>query len=406
MEEERYLKKQRIYKTIMLVILTIFLTFILTTMYITNKYNLNQQDMSSVLNFLSTGDSVSNAINNIQKILDEYYLNDVNEESAKEGAVKGYVASLNDPYTVYITKDEMEDYKTNLIGNYVGIGVYIATNTEKNTIEIIMPIKGGPAEEAGILSGDTIVSVNGIEYTGEQIDIAADVMKGKSGTTVKIGILRNQELKTFEIERRKVITNPVESKLLENNIGYIQISSFDEETANSFKDKFEELKKQGITSLIIDLRNNGGGLVDSTLKIADYIVPKGKELLITVNKNGEEEIEKAENDVLIDMPIVVLVNKNSASASEILAGALKEHDEATIVGTTTYGKGVIQELLTFKDGTGLKVTTHEYYTPKKNKINDIGITPNIIVELPKDVNPLYITEENDIQLQKAIEILK
>ncbi len=282
----------------------------------------------------------------------------------------------------------------------------MTVNTEKNTIEVLMPIKDSPAEEAGILAGDTIISVNGIKYTGEDVDIAAASIKGKEGSVVKLEILRNQEIKTFEITRRKVITNPVEAKKLENNIGYIEITSFDEETSDGFKLKFEELKNQGITSLIIDLRNNGGGLVDEALTIADYIVPKGKELLITVDKKQNEKIETSKENVLIDMPIVVLVNENTASSSEILAGALKDLCEATIVGTTTYGKGVIQELLTFRDGSGLKVTVQEYYTPNRNKINGVGIEPDEVVELPKGVNIFYVTEEQDTQLQKAIEILK
>ena len=404
--EENYLKRERIYKSIMLVILTASLTFIITTLYMTNQYDLTKTDISSMFSSSKTGNSVSNTINNIQKILDDYYLNDIDEEKTIEGAIKGYVEGLGDPYTQYITKGEMEEYTTSLMGNYVGIGIYMVANTEKNTVEVLMPIKGSPAEEAGILAGDIIVSVDGIKYTGEDMDKAADAIKGKEGSVVKLQIQRNQEIKTLEITRRKVVTNPVECEKLENDIGYIQITSFDEETANEFKQKFEGLKNQGITSLIIDLRNNGGGLVDATLQIADYIVPKGKNLLVTVDKDKNEKIEKAEQDVLIDMPIVVLVNQNSASASEILAGALKDLDEATIVGTTTYGKGVIQEVLTFKDGSGLKVTTHEYYTPNRNKINGVGIEPDEIVKLPEGVNPLYVTEENDTQLQKAIEILK
>ena len=407
MEEEKYLKRQRIYKTIMLVIVTVFLTFIITTLYITNQYNLGQKDVSSLLNLSSSNNSLSKNINYIKSILDNYYLNDIDEEKAEEWALQAYVASLGDPYTQYIPKDEMEEYTTSLMGNFVGIGIYMGANTENNTIEVIMPIKGSPAEEAGILAGDIIVSVDGVEYNAESIDTAANNIKGKEGTVVKLQILRKQELKSFEITRRKVITNPVEAKKLENNIGYIGITSFDEETSSSFKIKFEELKKQGITSLIIDLRNNGGGLVDQTLKIADYIVPKGKELLVTVDKDKNEKIEKAEKDVMIDMPIVVLVNKSSASASEILAGALKDLDEATIVGTNTYGKGVIQELLTFKDGSGLKVTVQEYYTPNRNKINGVGIQPDVVVELPEGAESHYnLEEKDDTQLQKAIEILK
>ena len=407
MEEEKYLKRQRIYKTIMLVIVTVFLTFIITTLYITNQYNLGQKDVSSLLNLSSSNNSLSKNINYIKSILDNYYLNDIDEEKAEEWALQAYVASLGDPYTQYIPKDEMEEYTTSLMGNFVGIGIYMGANTENNTIEVIMPIKGSPAEEAGILAGDIIVSVNGVEYNAESIDTAANNIKGKEGTVVKLQILRNRELKSFEITRRKVITNPVEAKKLENNIGYIRITSFDEETSESFKLNFQELKKQGITSLIIDLRNNGGGLVNETLEIADYIVPKGKELLVTIDKDKNEKIEKAEKDVMIDMPIVVLVNKSSASASEILAGALKDLKEATIVGTNTYGKGVIQELLTFKDGSGLKVTVQEYYTPNRNKINGVGIQPDVVVELPQGVESSYnLEEKDDTQLQKAIEILK
>lgn len=407
MEEEKYLKKQRIYKTIMLIILTVFLTFIITTIYIVNKYNLGQNDITTLLNSSSKNGSLSKNLNQIKTILDNYYLNDIDEDTLESGALKGYVAALGDPYTQYITKEEMEEYTVNLTGNFVGIGIYMAANKEKNTVEVIMPIKGSPAEEAGIKTGDTIISVDEIKFTGEDVDIVADKIKGEEGTSVKLEILREQEIKTYEIIRRKVITNPVEAKKLENDIGYMQISSFDEETAESFRTKFEELNKQGIKSLIIDLRNNGGGLVSATLKIADYIVPKGKDLLITVDKNKKEIIEKSEEDVLVDMPIVVLVNKNTASSSEILAGALKDLGEATIIGTNTYGKGVIQELLTFKDGSGLKVTVQEYFTPNRNKINGVGIQPDENIELPDTVvSPLYVTEEQDTQLKRAIEILK
>lgn len=405
MEEEKYFRKQRTYKTIMLVILTIFLTFIVTTIYITNKYNLEGDKATSLLGN-SSSNNIINSISNIKTMLKKYYLKDIDEEKLNEAAIEGYVAGLGDPYTEYIPKEDMEDYTSNLLGNYVGIGIYMAVNTQKNVIQVLTPIKGSPAEESGILSGDIILSVDGVKYTGDDMSSASDAIKGEEGTTVKIEILRGEETKTFEITRKKVITNPVEAKKLENNIGYIQITSFDEETAKDFKNKFETLQEQKITSLIIDLRNNGGGLVDEALEIADYIVPKGKEVLITVDKDQKEKIEKTKEDVLIDMPIVVLVNEYTASSSEILSGALKDLNEATIVGTTTYGKGVIQQLFKLRDGSGLKVTTHEYYTPNRNKINGVGIEPNEIVELPKGTNILNVSEEQDTQLQKAIELLK
>ena len=409
MEEDNYLKRQRIYKTIMLVILTAFLTFILTTVYITNnKKDTENQTISSLLGIESSSDNqLSKSIKSIKTILDKYYLNDIDEDKADEGALKGYVAALGDTYTEYIPKDEMEDYKNNLMGNYVGIGIYMAQNSKDNTIVVLSPIKYSPAEEAGILPGDIIKKINGVEYTGEDMTAAANNIKGEEGSTVTLEIQRGQEIKTFEIKRKKITTNPIISEKLDNNIGYLEVTSFDEDTAENFKSKYEELKSQGITSLIIDLRNNGGGLVEQALKIADYIVPKGKDLLVTVDKNKKEKVEKAEEDVLIDMPIVVLVNKNSASSSEILAGALKDLNEATIVGTTTYGKGVIQQLLSLRSGAGLKVTVEEYYTPNRTKINGVGIEPNEKVELPETVsNPLLVQRDEDTQLQKAIEILK
>ena len=410
MEEDNYLKRQRIYKTIMLVILTAFLTCILTTIYITNKNGTSndKQSISSLFGIESSNDNqLTKSIKYIKTILDKYYLNDIDEDKAIEGALEGYVSSLGDPYTEYIPKDEMEDYKNNLMGNYVGVGIYMAQNTKDNTIVVLSPIKYSPAEEAGILPGDIIKKINGVEYKGEDMTAASNSIKGEEGTSVTLEIQRGQEIKTFELTRKKITTNPVIAEKLENNIGYLEVTSFDEDTAENFKAKYEELKSQGITSLIIDLRNNGGGLVEQALKIADYIVPKGEDLLVTVDKDKNEKIERSEEDVLIDMPIVVLVNGNSASSSEILAGALKDLNEATVVGTTTYGKGVIQQLLTLRSGAGLKVTVEEYYTPNRTKINGVGIEPNEKVELPENVsNPLLVQRDEDTQLQKAIEILK
>lgn len=410
MEDEKYLKRQRFYKIVMLVVLTAFLTFIFTTIYITKKYNLSDGDqtISSLFSASSSSDDkLTKSLKNIKSILKKYYLNDIDEDKAIDGAIEGYVSSLGDQYTEYIPKDEMEDYTQNLMGNYVGIGIYMSQNTKDNTIVVLTPIKYSPAEEAGILPGDIIKKINDVEYTGENMTAAANNIKGAEGTKVKLEIQRGQEIKTFEITRKKITTNPVIAEKLDNNIGYLEVTSFDENTAENFKSKYEELKAQGIDSLIIDLRNNGGGLVEEALKIADYIVPKGKELLVTVDKDGKEKVEKSKEDVLIDMPIVVLVNKNSASSSEILAGALKDLNEATIVGTTTYGKGVIQQFLTLRDGSGLKVTVEEYYTPNRTKINGVGIEPNEKIELPETItNPFTVERKDDTQLQKAIELLK
>ena len=206
--------------------------------------------------------------------------------------------------------------------------------------------------------------------------------------------------------RIHIIVNPVEGEVLENNIGYIEFSSFDENTAEEFKTKFEELQAQGITSLIIDLRNNGGGIVDEALQIAGYIADKDSVLLYEVDKDNNETVEKNDSDPIINMPVIILTNENTASSSEILAGALKDLGKAKTVGTTTYGKGVIQQILTLPDGSGLKITTEKYLTPNRTEINEVGIEPDETVELPESVeNVLNVDRSQDTQLQKAIEML-
>ena len=279
-------------------------------------------------------------------------------------------------------------------------------DTETNRIMVLSPIKGGPAEKAGLQPGDYIISVDGVEYSGEQMTEASNNIKGEEGTTVKIEILRGNETLNFELTRENIKVNPVEGEVLEDDIGYITFSSFDEGTADEFKSKFEELQGQGITSLIIDLRNNGGGIVDEALNIANYILDKDSVILYEVNKSNEEEVEKTTDDPIINMPIVVLTNGNTASSSEILAGALKDHGKATIVGTKTYGKGVIQQIITLSDGSGLKITSEKYLTPNRTEINKVGIEPDEEVELPDSVtNVLNVERSEDTQLQKAIEVL-
>ena len=403
MEEK---KRFKIYKVVMLVILVAFITFLLTTigMY---QYFTKSGSGQKIISTSSENQDIASELSKYKKIIDKYFLGNVDEEKLKEGAIKGYIEGLDDQYTEYISKDDMKDYLEDTTGNFVGIGIYMTKDTNANKIMVLSPIKGSPAEKAGILPGDYITSVDGVTYTADDMSVAANKIKGEVGSSVKIEILRNSETKTFEIKRENIKVNPVEGKILENNIGYIEFSSFDEGTADDFKAKYEELAKKGIKSLVIDLRNNGGGIVSEALQIADYILDKDDVVLYEVDKNNKEEIEKSENAPIINMPIVLLTNGNTASSSEILAGALKDHGKAKIVGTKTYGKGVIQQLLTLPDGSGLKITSEEYLTPNKTKINKIGIEPDEKVELPDSVkNVLTIEQKDDTQLQKAIEILK
>ena len=232
----------------------------------------------------------------------------------------------------------------------------------------------------------------------------SDKIKGEEGTSVKLEIKRGEEEFEVEIERRRIEVSHIESRMLDGNIAYIQVLDFDGGVAKEFKENYEQLKSEGATSLIIDIRSNGGGVVDEAIDMLEMICDNSSTLLIETDKDGKETIIKSEAEPIIDIPIVVLVNGSSASASEIFAGALKDHNKATIIGTQTYGKGVIQTLMRLSDGSGLKNTTEEYCTPNRNKINKVGIEPNIVVELPADIEEL--TDENDTQLQRAIEELK
>ena len=404
MEEK---KRFKAYKIIMLIVLVAFVTFLLTSIGMYQYFKNNGKFGNTFVVSSSNNGDITSELSKYRSLIDKYYLGDVDEQKLKEGAIKGYIEGLDDQYTEYISKEDMKDYMEDATGNFVGIGIYMVKDTNTNKVMVLSPIKDSPAEKAGILPGDLIISVDGVQYSADEMSVAANKIKGEEGSKVKVEILRGTETLNFELTRENIKVNPVEGKVLKNNIGYIKFSSFDENTSEEFKTKYEELQKQGIKSLIIDLRNNGGGIVTEALNIADYVLEKDKVILYEVDKNEKEKIEKSKNDPIINMPIVILTNNNTASSSEILAGALKDHEKAKIVGTKTYGKGVIQQLMTLPDGSGLKITAEEYLTPNRTKINKIGIQPDEEVQLPEELkNKLTIEEKDDTQLQKAIEILK
>lgn len=396
---------QRIYKMIMLILIVIIVTSLVTA-FTTYQYLSNNGISYSKVNTTSL-EGLEYTLSQFRSELEKKYIGEINDEELIEGAVKGYVDALGDPYTTYYTKKEMKTIMEETNGNFVGIGVYMTKDLEKNAILIIKPIENSPAEKAGILPGDLITKVDDVEYTGDKLEEASNKIRGEEGTKVKLEIYRNGETKTFELTRTKVVVSHVTTKVLNNDIGYIAISDFEGECASEFETKYKQLEKQGIKKLIIDIRNNGGGIVDEALKIANMLVDKDSTLLITKDKSDKEEVTKATEKPIINIPTVVLVNEYSASASEILAGALKDNGKATLVGTKTYGKGIIQELHQLSDGSGLKITVSEYYTPNHNAIHKIGITPDVEVDLSEDVKQqTTIQEKDDNQLQKAIEILK
>ena len=394
-------KGQKIYRVIMLIVITALLSSLITAIVVNERLT-----SSSSIDSIASGDGttgIEKTLASIRTMLEKKYIGELDDEQMLEMAIKGYVAGVGDQYTVYYTPEEMNQEYDTAMGNYVGIGIYMIVNSEEGTITVVEPMKGSPAEEVGLQEGDLITKVEGEEVTVDNVNDMSDKIKGEEGTKVKLEITRGEETFEVEVERRRIEVSHINSRMLEHNIGYIQIEDFDGGAAEEFKENYETLESQGATSLIVDIRDNGGGVVDEAIDILEMICDKGSTLLIETDKDGNEtKIESKENPI-INMQMVVLVNENSASASEIFAGALKDYSKATIIGTQTYGKGVIQTLYRLSDGSGLKMTTEEYCTPNRNKINAVGIEPNIIVELPDGITEL--TDENDTQLQRAIEEL-
>ena len=406
--EDNKIKRQRVYKVIMLVVLTATIVFMLTTFIMYNKFKEAYENGDTNKSAYVDSGSMIKTLQSFKAMLEEKYIGEIDDEKLLEGAIKGYIEGLNDPYTEYLTKEEMQEFTEQTNSEYVGIGVYVSNNRSNNTLLIVGVMKNSPALEAGMQAGDVIEKIEGVAYAGDQLNEATSILKGKEGTTVKVTVLRDGKEIDLEITRKKITVDHVASEMLDNKIAYIQIDSFDSGVKNAFEEQITQLKNDGAKGIIIDLRSNGGGIVDEATGIAELFVNKGKTILITKGKNQEEKTTKSTKDPKItDIPVVVLVNEGTASASEILAAALKEQYGAKIVGKTTYGKGVIQTLYTLTDGSGLKITTDEYFTPNHNKIHKVGIKPDVEVDLTKDEQGYYETSmEKDAQIQKAIEELK
>lgn len=360
---------------------------------------------SGELNLTST--AVEDKITEIETLVQKYYLNEIDTEQVENYLYKGMIAGLDDAYAAYYTKEEYQSMMDSTNGSYYGIGVEMSQNMTTGIITITRVFEGSPAEEAGLLPGDVIYKVQDTEVTGEDLTKVVSMVKGAEGTTVPISVAREGESDylTFDVERRTIEISTVEHRMLDGNIGYISIASFDDVTVNQFLTALEDLENQGETALIIDLRNNGGGLVSSAGSILDRLLPEGL-IVYTEDKYGNREELKSDAENYFDKPLAVLVNGNSASASEIFAGAIKDYGIGTLVGTQTFGKGIVQKVYPLSDGTAVKLTVSKYYTPKGNNIHGIGITPDVEVELDEDVaNAITIPEEKDNQLQKAVEIL-
>lgn len=344
----------------------------------------------------------------IQSYLEKYYVDELDETQVEEMLYAGMMAGVGDRYTYYLTKENLSQYMDNTNGNFDGIGIEVY-GTQEGEVVVSSVMAGQPAEEAGMKAGDVIIGVDGEDMRGRQLSDVAAKIRGKEGTEVTIRVLRRNTGKTlnFTMKRTTVVVESVSGRMLEDNIGYISISGFKENTYTQFKEALTALQGDGMEGLILDLRDNPGGLVRSVYQIGEELLPEGT-MVYTLDKNEKRNDLKCDGNYL-DIPLVVLVNANSASASEIFAGAVKDLERGTLIGTQTFGKGLVQRLFTLPDGSGLNITIQKYYTPKGTSIHGIGIEPDEVVELPEEYQGMAladIPEEADTQLQKGIAVLK
>ena len=342
-------------------------------------------------------------LDTIQMYLDNYYLYNIDDEMLEDSLAAGLLNGIDDKYAKYYTKEEFDQLMEETSGSYGGIGISIIMNDD-GQVEVYKVFKDSPAEKAGIQVKDIIVEAD-LERDFEDIDQLVSIVRGEEGTTVDIVVLRDGKEIPMTVERRIIDMETVSYKMLENNIGYIQLTEFDTISVDQFNNALDALESQGMTSLILDLRDNPGGDYDTVVAMADRVLPEGK-ITTVVDKQGTEQTEYSDKEHQISIPMVVLINENSASASELFTGAIKDYGIATIVGETSYGKGIVQSIFRLEDGSGMKFTTEEYLTPNGNHINGVGVVPDIEVSIPEEAyDDGELTEDEDTQLQKAIEVL-
>ena len=333
----------------------------------------------------------------IERLIKKNYYMDVDEEELRDGIYRGMLASLNDPYSEYYSAEDLKEVIESNEGIYYGIGAYVSLDTDLNLSVISGIISGTPAEEAGLQEGDIIYKVDGTDTTGMSVSEVVSMIRGEEHTTVDLSLIRDGEVVEITVERRKVESPTVEYEMLDGNIGYIQITEFDDVTTDQFTEAMAVLKGQNMKGLILDLRSNGGGNLDTCIDISQQLLPKGL-IVYTEDKYGNRDEYTCDGQRKFDKPLDVMVNGYTASASEILTGAIKDYRLGTVMGTTTYGKGIVQQIISLKDGTAVKMTISRYYTPKGHYIHQTGIEPDIEVEFDADA---YKKDKTDNQLEAA-----
>lgn len=352
---------------------------------------------------LSEDASSEEKLSVLKGLIDENYIGDVDEEALEEGIYKGYIQGLEDPYSVYYNEEETKDLYETTEGEYSGIGAVLSQDLESGVITLVQIYEDSPAAKAGLKDNDILTKVGDIEVTGMDLSEVVTYIKGEKGTDVDLTVLRGEDAEeiTVTATRDTVEAQTVKYEMLEGKTGYLSVSEFDSVTYAQYEEALNELTDQGMTGLVVDLRNNPGGNLNTVCEMLDLVLPKGT-IVYTEDKDGKRETATSDDEHQINVPMVVLVNGNSASASEIYAGAIQDYGIGKIVGAQTYGKGVVQQIFDLGDGTSVKLTIAEYFTPNGRNIDGEGITPDVEVEYEADEN----NPEADNQLEKALEVMK
>lgn len=389
-------KRTALFWALILVIVTAFSTFVAANtvaISLGNKVVISKGDYETVKDM--------EKLLSLKEYIKGYYVEGTEDNKLTEGAIKGMFASLGDPYSVYMTKDEFKSFNESTKGSYGGIGV-IVTRSEDGYVTVVAPIEDTPGERAGLKTNDRIIKVDEKDVIGIDLEEAVTLMKGKKGTQVTLTVMRDgvKEAQEFKITREEIVLKTVKSNMMENNLGYIRISMFDEDTGSEFKEALAKLEGENMKGLVIDLRQNPGGFIDQCVQVADELLDEGL-IVYTEDKQKKRENYKSKNGK-VDVPYVVLIDEGSASASEIVSGAIKDRKTGLLIGTKSFGKGLVQSIEQLKDGSGMKLTTQKYYTPNGISINKIGIQPDIEVK-PLEVRADQKPEDvKDVQLDRAV----
>lgn len=394
-------KKKWITWTVVILIVTNILTFTGATYFTTflpnGKVLMNRSTYEEILKFQKLFE--------MRNILYRYYDGEIKDDVLVEGSIKGMAESLNDPYTVFMNKSEYEKFSEKTEGTYAGIGLQI--EPKDNKINVVAVFDNTPAQKAGVRANDVIVKVNGTEVSGKDSTKAVTLMRGPVDTEVTVTFYREGKgLFDLKLKRAKINNITVTGEMLDSDVGYIQVDMFDEHVSKDFESKLKELKSKGMKSLVLDLRENPGGDLSECIKFTSNFLAKDKKIVSTIDKYKREKVYNSQGGNFIGLPLTVLIDENSASASEIFVGAVRDYKLGTLVGKNTFGKGVVQTILETGEGTALKVTISKYYTPSGENIHKIGIKPDVEVEYPEELRKKPYSRAEDPQLKKAIEIAK